>query len=154
MDRVVEIDIYNTERDRQKQTELTELVKNTELFKCKRLHFCRPDISSILQKIRKTLYQHDTFDGIDSHARTLLLYCGGPNLGENLRQDTLTVSIEEATCGAGNHTYTFEQENYGHSGLKKNKNGVAPPKPRLSSCESVKVRPAEIVSEKTGVVYD
>ena len=122
---VCQISIYVTDKDESANRELLEKIQGLGLSQAGAIHFCRPDLSEILQN--HTLRLIDTGRGSSS---SVLAFCGSSALSRKLHQDKISNDILAAITGNKKHQMEFVSESYGGTkpaAVKTPSNDRAPP---------------------------
>jgi len=105
---VLDVSIYITDKDRNEAATFRAEIRNTSLFKSRKVLFIRPKLGDILEEHAQNL-----FEIRPAYSSTLVAFCGGPALSRMIGNSISTVKLLTAATGYNSHRLDFVSESYG-----------------------------------------
>ena len=115
---VLDVTIYITDKDRNEAATFRAEIRNTSLFKSRKVLFIRPKLGDILEE-----HVQNLFEIRPAYSSTLVAFCGGPALSRMIGNSISTVKLLTAATGYNSHRLDFVSESYG--GVKGGKKKVS-----------------------------
>ena len=109
--KVCNISIYITDKDKAACDALRAEIGESSLFRSGAIRFCRPDIQKLIEG--HTLDRINDERGVPT--TTLLAFCGSPSLSSKIQQAKIKNDISAVITGNGHHQMEFVSESYGAS---------------------------------------
>ena len=120
--KVLDVTIYITDKDRKEAASFRAEIRNSPLFKARKVFFVRPRLPQSLEEHTKGL-----FETRPAYSSTLLAFCGGPALSGILSEAVSNIKLLSAATGHSAHKIDFVSESYGGT---KGKGGMMKMVPR------------------------
>ena len=117
--KVLDVTIYITDKDKKEAASFRAEIRSSLLFKARKVFFIRP-------KLPQTIEEHTLglFETRPAYSSTLLAFCGGPALSGILSEAVSNVKLLSAATGHREHKIDFVSESYGGTKSTKSKGGM------------------------------
>lgn len=106
--KVLDVTIYITDKDKKEAASFRAEVRSSLLFKARKVFFIRPKLPQILEEHTLGLYETRP-----AYSSTLLAFCGGPALSGILSEAVSNIKLLSAATGHSAHKIDFVSESYG-----------------------------------------
>ena len=115
--KVLDVTIYITDKDKKEAASFRAEIRSSLLFKARKVFFIRPKLPNIIEEHTLGL-----FETRPAYSSTLLAFCGGPALSAILSEAVSNIKLLSAATGHTAHKIDFVSESYG--GTKAKGEGV------------------------------
>jgi len=116
---VLDVTIYITDKDKKESASFRAEIRNSPLFKARKVFFIRPKLPQIIEEHTLGL-----FETRPAYSSTLLAFCGGPALSGVLSEAVSNIKLLSAATGHNEHKIDFVSESYGGTKSTKSKGGM------------------------------
>ena len=113
---VLDVTIYITDKDKKEAASFRAEIRNSPLFKARKVFFIRPKLPQIIEEHTLGL-----FETRPAYSSTLLAFCGGPALSAILSEAVSNIKLLSAATGHTAHKIDFVSESYGGTKGTKSK---------------------------------
>ena len=115
--KVLDVTIYITDKDKKEAASFRAEIRSSLLFKARKVFFIRP-------KLPQTIEEHTLglFETRPAYSSTLIAFCGSPALSGILSEAVSNIKLLSAATGHTAHKIDFVSESYG--GTKAKGEGV------------------------------
>lgn len=111
--KVLDVTIYITDKDKKESASFRAEIRNSPLFKARKVFFIRPKLPQIIEEHTLGL-----FETRPAYSSTLLAFCGGPALSGILSEAVSNIKLLSAATGHTAHKIDFVSESYGGTKAK------------------------------------
>ena len=114
--KVLDVTIYITDKDKKEAASFRAEIRSSLLFKARKVFFIRPKLPNIIEEHTLGL-----FETRPAYSSTLLAFCGCPALSGILIEAVSNVKLLSAATGHTAHKIDFVSESYGGTKTAKGK---------------------------------
>ena len=105
---VLDVSIYITDRDRREAAAFRNEIRESLLFRSRRVFFIRPKLPQMLEHHLEGLFRSRP-----AYSSTLLAFCGGPQLSAILREAVAEARLLSVATAHASHRLEYVSESYG-----------------------------------------